>query len=491
MKKLFIFFPILAFLAFSCSREDLQNNDVLSGNASLKVAGSVISVSPNGTDDTQNLIDAFALAKSSGNKPVVKLMSGTFYIGMIEVQEFNGTLAGSGKENTIITNLPGLSPDALVAQNKLPALIAFVGGDVKVSDLSVKLSEGLSWLGTQEMNMLLFSDCSADFMPVKKHIGVNLKNVAVEGILQEDVEMWPGGPITDAPYGSFNGVKFAPDQLQPTEISRIPRGNIDMNVSKCEFSYFSRGVYAYGCKSGNFRFGTEGGNIFTDNNQGLCVNENIGINVKIWNNEFNTPDYFWNGIDINTLESMQFEFVHSANMDFNIQQNTFNTGWANGMGVWDNWRYDHPDNPCWMQMLWKDNTFRALKDGAWIGVTFAMKDAVFSDNKNIGDYSGGFMGNAGTYWIPPEDPKFALSVSENCKFLNNHFLMKDFLFYLDWDTQNYLIMGDLTNVTVEDHGINNKVIGKTNPGHSNLKRAMDPMDRIERSHMMYSSQHGF
>jgi len=207
MKKLFVLFPVLFFLAYSCTREDFQNNDVLTGNASLKVAGSVISVSPNGTDDTQNLIDAFALAKSSGNKPVVKLMSGTFYIGMIEVQEFNGTLTGSGKENTIITNLPGLSPDARVAQNKLPALIAFVGGDVKVSDLSVKLSEGLSWLGTREMNMLLFSDCSADFMPVKKHIGVSLENIAVEGILQEDVEMWPGGPVSDAPYGSFNGVK--------------------------------------------------------------------------------------------------------------------------------------------------------------------------------------------------------------------------------------------------------------------------------------------
>jgi len=263
-----------------------------------------------------------------------------------------------------------------------------------------------------------------------------------------------------------------------------------VNVSKCEFSNFSRGVYAYGCKNGNFRFGTEGGNVFASNSQGLVVNENVGINVKIWNNEFNIPDFYWNGIDINSLESMQFEYVHTGNTEFDIQQNTFNIGYANAMGAWDNWRYDHPDNPSWIIMLWKNNTFTALKDGAWVGVAFAMKDAVFSDNHIVGGYSGGYMGNYGTYWIPPEDPNYAMSVSENCKFLNNHFLMQDFVFVMEWDTQNYLVMGDLTNVTVEDYGVNNKVIGKTNPGHGNLKRAMDPMGRTERARMMYSGQHG-
>jgi hypothetical protein len=488
MKKLFIVFPILSFLVFSCSKEDFQSNDELAGNASLKCAGSVVRVFPNGTDDTQNLIDAFALAKTRGRNAVVKLMDGTFYLGMIEVKEFTGTLTGCGKEKTIITNLPDLIPDGVIALNKLPALITFIGGDMMVSDLSVKMPEALSWLGTQEMNMLLFSDCAADFMPVKKHIGVNIQNVAVEGILQKDVTVYDG-TIHDMPFNSFNGIKFAPDWRLPIGNTLIPRANIDVTVSNCSFSNFSRGAYAYGCQSGNFRFGTGGGNVFTDNSQGLVVNENIGINVKIRNNEFNIPDYFWDGIDINALESFQFEYVHSGNMGFDIQHNHFNIGYANGMGVWDNWRYDHPDNPCWMQMLWKDNTFRALTDGAWIGVAFALKGAVFSDNNNVGDYSGGYMGNFGTYWIPPEDPNFALSVSENCKFLNNHFLMKDLLFFMEWDTQNYLVMGDLTNVTIEDHGINNKVIGKTNPGHGHLKSATNPMDRMERIHDMYSRQH--
>jgi hypothetical protein len=490
MKKLFIIFPILAFLFFSCSKEDLQNNDELAGNAGLKCTGSVVKVFPNGIDDTQNLTDAFALARTKGRNAVVKLMEGTFRIGMIELKEFNGTLTGCGRERSIITNLPDLTPDAVIGLNKLPALITFIGGDVTVTDLSVKLSEGISWLGTQEMNMVLFSDCSADFMPVNKHISVNLNNIDVEGILQKDVVMWDGSVI-DFPYGSLNGVKFAPDMLQPTGNILIPRGNIDATVSKCSILNFSRGVYVYGCKSGNFRFGTEGGNIFTNNNQGLCVNENIGIDARVWYNEFNIPDYYYDGIDFNTLESKQFEYVHSGNMNFEIQHNTFNIAFTTGLGIWDNWRYDHPDNPCWMQMLWKDNTFRALKDGAWMGFTFALKNAVFSDNKIVGDYSGGYMGNYGTYWIPPDDPNFAMSVAENCKFLNNHFLQKDLIFYLDWDTQNYLLMGDLTNVTVEDHGVNNKVLGKTNPGHSNLKRAMDPMGRIERARMMYSSQHGF
>jgi hypothetical protein len=291
------------------------------------------------------------------------------------------------------------------------------------------------------------------------------------------------------PFNLFNGVKFAPDWGLPIGNTLIPRANIDVTASKCDISNFSRGVYAYGCQTGNFRFGTEGGNIFTYNNQGLSINENVGIDARIWNNEFNIPDFCYDGIDVNALESMQFEYVHSGNSNFEIQHNTFNTGNSTGLGVWDNWRYDHPDNPCWIQMLWKDNTFRAVNDGAWMGFTFALKNAIFSDNKIVGDYSGGYMGNFGTYWIPPEDPNFAMSVSENCKFLNNHFLEKDYFIFLEWDTQNYLIMGDLTNVTIEDRGINNRVIGKTNPGKANLKSTSDPMDRMEKMRNMYIGQH--
>jgi hypothetical protein len=79
--------------------------------------------------------------------------------------------------------------------------------------------------------------------------------------------------------------------------------------------------------------------------------------------------------------------------------------------------------------------------------------------------------------------------SEGCKFVNNHFLQKDMVFFADADTKYYLVMGDLSNLIVQDLGVNNKFIGKTNPGHADLKSTMDPMNRVEKIRDIYIRQH--
>jgi hypothetical protein len=308
----------------------------------------------------------------------------------------------------------------------------------------------------------------------------------VTGILVKDYELWPGGPVIDVPYDAFNGVKFAPDMLKPDGNTLIPRSNIDITVSNSKFSNFLRGIYAYGCKSGNFNFGVNSGNIFTGNNQGLVVNENTGVRVKIMNNDFTIPDYYWDGLDINTTESLTFEYVHTGNMIYDICNNTFNVNWSEGLGIWDDWRYEHPDNPAWMQIRCENNTFNILMNW-WPNalLTFALKDAVFSKNRIIGNISdGAWIANLGSSWIPPEDPNYLLSLSENCKFLDNRF-MTNIHFYLEWDTQNYLVQGDLSKVVFEDYGTNNRVIGLSNPGHIDATTEKNFKDRIERIHELY------
>jgi hypothetical protein len=455
MKKILYFLFFLTILAFSCSKDGMLSSDKgldqLSGNNATKSCRAVIKVNP-GSDDTKALIDAFALAKTYGKNTVVKLMPGTFKIGMIEVKEFNGTLNGSGKGKTIITNLSGLTPDAVIAQNKLPALIAFIGGDVSVSDLSIILSEELPWIDQYEMNMLLFSDYSSDDpMPAKKHIGVNLNNIEVTSIQQYY-------------YPWFNGVKFAPDMLGPMP---IPRSNIDATVTNSKFSKFTTGLLVSGCKSGNFKFGEGGGNIFTENVGGLWVQENVGVNVKIMKNEFSVPTYAFDGIDLNAYERSIFEYVPSKVGTFEIRDNIFNINnseSSGGFGIYDNWRYDHPENPDWMKMIWDHNTFNTLADGVKVGWIFGLKGAIFSNNKIVGNATGGHFGIYGS-WLGPDDPNYLLVWTENCKFLNNLFLEKNFIIELDQHTKNCLIMGDLRNVTVNDAGVNNKVIRIKNPGH--------------------------
>lgn len=451
MKKLSCILSFLVIIAFSCSKDGMLNNDQgidkLSTNAYVKSSGSVIKVYP-GPTDTQALIDAFALAKTYGKNAIVKLMPGTFIIGMIEVREFYGTLTGSGKGNTIITNIPDLTPDANIALNKLSALITFIGGDVKVSNLSVRLSEGLPWIGQiYEMDMLLFSDYSADFMPAKKHISVNLDNIEVTGI-----------PLSNYLYDSFSGVKFSPDMLNPVGNILITRSNIDVTVTNSKFSKLCPGVLVRGCKSGNFNFGEGGPNIFTENIGGLFVQANVGITVKIMNNEFTTLDYSLPGIDLNAAEDGTFEYSPTMVGTYEIRNNIFNIHtYSNGFGLWDNWRYDHPENPDWMKMIWDHNTFNALADNAAMAYVFGLKDVIFSNNKIVGNSQGGYLGIFGS-WYGVDDPNYWIMWTENCKFLNNLFLQKGFVIDLKPTTKNCLIIGDLRNVTVNDAGVNNKVI---------------------------------
>jgi hypothetical protein len=455
MKKLYFLLFSVTLLVFSCSKESPLDYglgpDQYAINDAFKASCPVIKVYPG--DD---LAAAFELAKTAGRRSVVKLMPGVFNIGWTEVHEFYGILTGSGQGVSIITNLPDLDPAELTSLHKLPALIAFIGGDVTVSNISVQLTE-MPWLGLNEspnMSMLLFSDYSADFMPAKKNISVNLNNLEVKGLQFE--------------YTVYNvhGAKFSPDHVM-TGDGVLPRSNIEANVNNCKFANLDYAVYAWGCKSGIFRFGTDGGNSFSGNSRGIVVNENLGLNVKIWNNEFDVP-WFGDGIDLNTGEASigpefanPLEVSHADAGFYHIKNNIINARDGSlAFGLYDGWRIVHPENPTWMKMNWQDNSF-VLTGGSGLGWTYCLKDALFSKNTISGDNS--FLINTFLYWRDAEG--LPNNSSEGCKWLNNHF-MSSLYFFLDINVNNYLIVGDLTNVYIDDWGENNKIIGKTNLNHA-------------------------
>ncbi len=476
MKKLNFILIFLAALTFSCSKDGTLGTgpvaDQLSGNSALCVSGAVIKVNP-GSDDTKALNDAFALAKTYGKNAVVKLMPGTFTIGMIEVREFNGTFCGSGMGKTIINNSPDITPDAVVALNKIPALITFIGGNVSVSDMTVEMPEALSWLDVNyEMSMFLFSDYSADFMPAKQHIGVNLNNIEVIGVLEKDVTMWDG-TIIDYPYGNFDGARFSSDVWQSSTL--LPLSNIDATVSNSKFTKFGRGVYVVGCKSGNFIFGPKGGNIIDGNFQGIVVNGNIGINVQATNNEITLTPYVWDGIDINTFD-YGFEYVVEDLGTYAYRNNVFNCDYnTDAIGIMDYWRIQHPDNPVYLKLIVDQNTINDI--GEEFSYEWGFVNAVFSNNKFIGNGPGYFElgGLDSPPYTPPLDP---ITLSTNCKLLNNLFLNKNYTLQLDPDSKDFLLVGDFSNITVTDNGVDNKIIGLHNPGHGFSKTWSDQRERI-------------
>jgi hypothetical protein len=113
--------------------------------------GKVITVYPNGYDDTANLQAAFNSCVSYGPGCTVQLVKGTYYIGQIAVFGFQGKFVGAGQGLTTLQGLPNLpSPNPLYntgstpfwaglpgPSNPWPVLFTFVNGAFSISSMTV------------------------------------------------------------------------------------------------------------------------------------------------------------------------------------------------------------------------------------------------------------------------------------------------------------------------------------------------------------------
>src|SRR4051812_32603144 len=125
------------------------NADLEASNCGPSVSrhGEVIDVSPTGTDDTSSLQCAIDTAIAAGRPMTIRLAAGTFHTAQLVAKGFEGHIAGSGRDATVLTNPSApmfVTPRRFLrhepsADNPWPALIAFVGGDFKVSDLTIRV----------------------------------------------------------------------------------------------------------------------------------------------------------------------------------------------------------------------------------------------------------------------------------------------------------------------------------------------------------------
>jgi hypothetical protein len=105
----------------------------------------VFCVHPSGGDDTHNIQKAFDRAVKAGPGSTVQLSAGNFYMNNILVKDFRGFFKGAGKCKTVIDtrrgkypNGPGVTVVPDVAYFSF--LIGFVGGNVRVSNMSFDIT---------------------------------------------------------------------------------------------------------------------------------------------------------------------------------------------------------------------------------------------------------------------------------------------------------------------------------------------------------------
>ena len=120
-------------------------------------SGATFTVRPSGGDDTAHIQKAFDRAVKAGPGSTVQLTSGRFHTNNILVQAFRGSFTGAGMGRTVIDTLRGLdpalpgvtltpdpddpgSPDSPNYVETWTFLIGFLGGSVRVSDMSFDLT---------------------------------------------------------------------------------------------------------------------------------------------------------------------------------------------------------------------------------------------------------------------------------------------------------------------------------------------------------------
>lgn len=434
-------------LLFSCNKYEQMDLNLSGLSGTNPVSQSRMQevtyiVEPNGTDDTEALNDAFNEVISHGAGAVVQLVEGEYHLNFIEVREFFGTFRGAGKGKTIITTVSDLNVDALLSQNLNTVLIRFVGGDVYMSDMTIKTPPGALSTGSQDWidGLVGFSSITSQYTSENEYIRAGINSVEFAGHADN----------------TAHGLK-AESGFQNTIPGGIPLSHIDITITNCSFDGMSLyGALIQQIRKGKIIVGAKNnGNLFNNvyyASLGLWFNVNVEMYVE--GNTFVNPVSTRFGMELFSSPYPGFnEQVAQTNVTVcNIEQNTFTiNGGTGGMLINDRRRYIYPDDlPMLVQV--KNNRFN-MSENAMTGIgCFNMSGMLIRNNifEGSGQYGVRIMG-------PSPYP-----YNENGLMLGNNFANATYsvtTVLLDTRTRNWTIAGGNLGESVTNNGENNIITG--------------------------------
>ncbi len=450
--KTFMILATSLCLLLSCSRT-YDYDESFSGMTvkASPFAPAVITVEPDGVDDTPTLISAFENAKASGPGSVVQLVEGEYHVGYMEVRDFYGFLKGAGKEKTIITVLPGMDLDELLAQHLLHCNMKFIGGDVNISHLTIQTPPGQISVGWPYMGhiytLVNFSATSAGYElgNESRSIKVVIDNVNFRGQLLE------GGPGYVNSYNCLIGVRAGFDYYSPYETlaQPLPRERIDFKITNCDFNTFCYGLGLEGINNGRIIIGeNNNGNVFSNIDQQGGVWESRNSAVTIEGNTFNIPEFSY-GLDLDDYPyyTILRNEPSGNNAVFDIRNNTFNMTNSTYALLLRNIRTrTNPGEPVTVFQV-KNNLFNMTGGYERALISYYTVDMVIRNNRFTG--YGDFALRLVNY-------------SKGGLVLGNNFSTAEFksaVAYLTPSTSNWTFVGGNLADKVMDYGTNNIFTG--------------------------------
>lgn len=434
-------------LLVACTKSDLPdfNTSGLSGNDSKGhsvIQEGVFIVFPNGVDDTEALKDAFDDAFDYGPNAVVKLVEGEYYIDLIEIRNFCGSLEGAGAGKTIIAPIVNLSIDDVNSQNLYPVLLKFVGGNVHLSEMTLTTPPGSLSTGSRDWleGLVGFFGFSQQYETANRYINVTVNKVEIVGHPE------------NVGYGLMTGS----DSQWMDE--GIPLSNIDISITN---SFFSNCGWYGACvmmiKEGSIIAGSRNnGNTFENNpSVGLGIWHNTSVKIEVQSNSFTSRDAYC-GLEIYSAPYPGFlqQIPQTFASVCNIEQNDFDiSGCMSAMIINDNRRRFFPEeSPMLVQI--KNNSLKTDETNTSGIRCNNLSGAVIRNNKFTGGGSNGvfILRQANVY------NENGLMLGNN--FSNTMYLEATVIFNIG--TRNWTIVGGNLGETVWDYGENNIITGYNN-----------------------------
>jgi hypothetical protein len=424
--------------------------DVWAGGHTIKVRP------PNGVDDTANIQAALDAGVANGPGTTVQLGAGKYLTQQLATYNFHGTFKGMGKDKTTIEALPNLlvtpglnfcSSPGLPngTTNRWPSLVTFVDGDIRITDLAIKVTAA-SGTATTPWNMC--GDFYTNLIDVLRFMGrytstnVWIENIAIEGS-RDDTPNSLG-------YSAWNGVNYAGELGTPENgvndqwmIYYYLSGKL--TVRNSSFKTLADGVTNAGfCRDIQVLIGgsPSAGNVFEDLLAGIWFESAEHSSFEA---SYNRSEGQWGAMLV--TDWLGDVFVPAKPSEFHIHDNTFITTGPYSSGIQ---LVDRTDKP-WIRASIYNNNVDLKSDFMWDGIgAYNTRGTVIWNNTITGSGADAI----------------GLGGSSHCTVIGNHV---DHFFadpgfglakiYLDPATiQNLVVCANPLN-TVLDQGTDNKIIG--------------------------------
>lgn len=454
-------------LIAGCNKSDwpgeiLTNTDL----KSVPVDATIISVGqPSGGDDTEAFKTAFAAAELVGPGAIVLMEEGEYHLGFIEVRDFVGSFIGAGKDKTIITVMNHMDGQAVLDKNLLPDLVKFVGGDIYLSNFTLRTPEGkLTDTGLPAGNIkclvaLTSGNATYELTNEDRSIKAVIEQVRFKG---HELE---GGPGYTKGHNCNVGLRAGYDCRSGSKGS-VPRAKINVKVTNSEFETFIYALILEGTKNGRLIVGEKNnGNTFNDNDQSGGVWECRHMEVRVEGNTLDVPafgygmdldDWAWYGILKQEPESEQTVFLVKNNV-FNLNHSEY----ALFLRNYRQWKY-----PGEIPVLYEiSNNLITMKDGYKYSLLSSYtKGAVIRNNR--------FRGHG-------DMALYIVNYSENGLVLGNNFSTAQLnsSAYLTKSTKNWTFVGGDLGETATNLGTNNIFTG------FNVNQSADPFGQTIRDNL--------